>query len=314
VDDALSHVLLEHRNVGLRGLREAAYAFGLSLLHIRRLGADEFVSFVEKRHLDEESAPTVLGPEEFHALLDVLVPTLMEEATFSVSKHRGHGIEYVVQHPGIPNPASGKIPRKLRKAKKSVLYAEAADQVVQNQMWWLTRDLICAREMGMPLTLATSLQETILEQLQILRTGTPIALDLRLPVLDGIPPNEILRLRREEHEAFEKFRLAIKKAMSEPAQGGRSMLDIQQDIVDPELNALTQRLRTAERAFAKKAGYGVSLGVVTAVCGMAIGLVQILGAGVAAAIGAAVAAQGKLQDERREIQMSDMYFVWKATR
>jgi len=312
LDDALGHQLRQHRNSRRSILLECAYAFGSSLLALRSAGALDLVSFTEKQHLDEDRAEETFGPAEFHALRGELVPRLLEESTIWLKRERGHGSSYILEHRGIPNRTFNILPKAVRKSRTRERQRAAADDVAQRQLWWLHRDLTTARLFDAPITLATSLQAELLHSLRTLRGGVDLSLDVRLPILRGIPPAELIRLRRDEEPAFLKFRAALRAAMrldsTEPASGRQ----VQRDLIEPELANITQRLKTAESAFARKAGYGVTLGIATAACGLLLGPVALVTAGVGAAIAAAYTAESKLIDERRDAKLSDMYFVWRA--
>ena len=68
----------------------------------------------------------------------------------------------------------------------------------------------------------------------------------------------------------------------------------------------------AARAFARKATYGVTVGALVTGCGLISGIAALAAGGALATGASVVAAQAKYADDRRDIELSDMYFLVRA--
>jgi hypothetical protein len=148
---------------------------------------------------------------------------------------------------------------------------------------------------------------------------TDIALSLDLPVLNEISMRDFLKLREDERPYFEKFRTALKRAIRQelsstetaaPAQVARSVVE---DIVKPGLNDIECRMRSGRRALVKKTTLNVSVGATTVAIGMLDKMPLIIPLG-AAAIAASLTFANKHIDKRSTLEISDYYFLWRASR
>ena len=87
-----------------------------------------------------------------------------------------------------------------------------------------------------------------------------------------------------------------------------------QELVRPELDKIDHRLRAAKRTLARKTAVSIGIAVLATKCGLMLGL----GPGLADAAGVAAMAAGvggagaKYFDDKQGIELSDMYFLWKA--
>lgn len=89
---------------------------------------------------------------------------------------------------------------------------------------------------------------------------------------------------------------------------------IVQDVVRPELAKLEQRLKAAKRTLARKTAVSLALSVLAAKCGLLLGLGPVGGgtAGISAIAAGLGGAGAKYFDDKQVIELSDMYFLWKA--
>jgi hypothetical protein len=80
------------------------------------------------------------------------------------------------------------------------------------------------------------------------------------------------------------------------------------------VRAIRDRLKASERALNKKAATGLFLGSLATTCGLLIGAdtAVALEAGVTTAIAFTAAAASKHLDEKRDLELEDAYFLWKA--
>lgn len=84
-----------------------------------------------------------------------------------------------------------------------------------------------------------------------------VAFELALPVSSGIPVAALIKLRRTEGDCFERFKSALRTAISERVKTASSLTadryarEIKSDVIDPELRRIRATLR-ASRALAAR--------------------------------------------------------------
>jgi small-conductance mechanosensitive channel len=158
---------------------------------------------------------------------------------------------------------------------------------------------------------------------RLLRNATPptvadVAMRIRLPVIEGIPPKVLIRIREDERDHFDRFRtqlrLAIKERLTTIGSNNpaRIAAEIQKDMIDPELVAIRGRLTAAKRNVVKKSAVGVCMGALATTCGLlgSVTPATALLAGIAAGTAILGNAACNYLDERNEVGLNGMYFAW----
>jgi hypothetical protein len=184
----------------------------------------------------------------------------------------------------------------------------------------LTADVECSHQLSLPFGSVVKFYERMLVA-NAKPTVDDVLFKLDLPVLDGVPPKDLMKLRNDERDSFIEFRAALAVAAREcialsGSQNAHTIaMQLQADTIEPALSRIRNRLAATEGAFVKKAAFGSALGALTTVCGVLFRFPAPIAAsaGVAAVVTAANSALQKRADERREISLDDMYFLWKAT-
>jgi hypothetical protein len=182
---------------------------------------------------------------------------------------------------------------------------------------YMAADAFMATELSAPLAMAVPLHETVKKRLVSGTTVDDVALRLNLPVLHGISPQELVRLRQEEAESFERFRTALRAAIKErikAADAGSSEKvaeDIADDILTPAIMDIKQRLQIASRGMRRKSVANLAVGVATVVTGLRAGIPILLPAGIGVGLGIPTVHYAKYIDTASEVELSDMYFLWK---
>jgi hypothetical protein len=130
-----------------------------------------------------------------------------------------------------------------------------------------------------------------------------------------VSAGELIRVRREEALSFERFRESLRLAIQDrlktsqaaPAQLATEIVD---DVVNPALNDIQQRLNAAREILAKKSAISIGVGAISTTVGLIAGMPLLLPAGVAWAL---LPGQHymKYLEEKREIELSGMYFLWR---
>jgi hypothetical protein len=148
-----------------------------------------------------------------------------------------------------------------------------------------------------------------------------VAFNVSFPTLENVPINELISIRLENGDAFQDFRNAIAKAAREMCAISRgdsydSLADqIKSDIVNPEINRLNKRMKSAQESIAKKAVGTIALSAIGTLCAASLGIVPAAAAGAvlaASAIGNLNKDFSKFIDDKNDIKLSNMYFIWKA--
>jgi hypothetical protein len=143
------------------------------------------------------------------------------------------------------------------------------------------------------------------------------AFQLKLPVVHGIELKTLLKLRQDEKESFDRFRRALERAIADRLSTANAdnhaalAAEVQRDVVEPALAEIHQRLETAARVMTRKAAESLVVGTFSTLCGIYAN--PVFAAGLVPAINGLVNARHKYLDERREISLSEMFFLWRAT-
>ena len=84
-----------------------------------------------------------------------------------------------------------------------------------------------------------------------------------------------------------------------------------QEYINPELADIERRLGIARKKLTTKVGAGVALGGSTVTAGAIASIPLVLATGVAA-MATSLPQVYKYFEDRNEVQLSDLYFLWKA--
>ena len=297
------------------------------MLYIGEIGASDLLYFADKRlpcrtHLAQHAEEAGMG-----ALLadPPIVAQLRREASISVA-HVGRQWncgashwEYSINHDYLDHMATGTVhaPKKYSKSKVTAL---ALDDFVQTGLSFLFSDVDFARRSNSALGLGAPMHQELLEPQAALASPSvqEVAFDLRLPVAESVGSRHLLQLRRQEGSSFDVFRTALRKAMRERIsaigdQGNDSMTiaqEIADDILEPALNDIENKLVASRRLLDKTAGMSMGLGVLTTTIGLLSSTPITLGALVGAVV-AAPEIKGYFSS-RKELETSDFYFLWRA--
>jgi hypothetical protein len=139
--------------------------------------------------------------------------------------------------------------RKDRTPKDAEVFGGVFDEFAAN----LVGDVGAAREMRSPLAAAAAIHGDMLSRTP---TDPPIVQDalfnLRLPVASGLTTKNLIKLRQENWQYFDAFRLALKMAAREfilNAKDGMTSADvarqIERDIIEPGLIEIRRNLRSS---------------------------------------------------------------------
>jgi hypothetical protein len=288
-----------------------------ALVYLREIGAEPLLQFVEKRsaceqHFRQHAQEAGLG--------DVLAGSrewtqrLAEGGVVEDLREHDDHWHFRFNHPVLEHTAWGVARSSTHDATPTEL--EVAEAVFAMYTAHLTSDVLTARDLGIPLGAGVRLHEDVLQAHTSKIAPEKVAFDLRLPVFEELPIRDIVKLREDEWEYFERFRHALTVAIQERIDESDSSTDaadrVYLDVIEPSLMDLDRRLRSAERAFAGKVGASLAVGSLTTIVSLLIGAPLEIGLGLAGT--ASLRAGDKYIEDRRQIELSDMYFLWRLER
>jgi hypothetical protein len=231
------------------------------LLYIRNIGAEDLLVFVDKapkESVDWREQAREVGLAGSLKIAEDLVRQLTREAKIDFTAHEDH-LHYELRHPALRRRFIGTVPyRKPTVSAKR----RAADYAVGYCMTQLISDIRTARSMSLPLGIDYPIYERMLERAAKAQAPTEadVAFHLKLPVLDGVEPELLLKIRRDESEHFEAFRDSLRGAIRERLDGQKTgdpqkiAKEVKREIIDPALNDIERRLMEARKVLVSKLG------------------------------------------------------------
>ncbi len=290
------------------------------LLYLRKIGASEHVAFKRKvselcgLHFRKFAEVNNLGLDLLYddSFANRVVRELLSAGRFEISLRDDGRWHYEIYHPKLER-IGGVYSHSDPAVKPS--REEIAEHAFGYFCVGLISDVAAMRELGIPLLQVTD--GIFLSEPAHPVEDSIVALSLRLPVLANVSAREILRLKNDNWPEFERFRSALRVAIGEQIDraGTRSPEEIAravlQEYINPELADIERHLATAKKGLARKIGAGVALGGATVTAG-AIATVPLIVATGVAAVATSLPQVYKYFEDKREIEMSDLYFLWKA--
>ncbi|MER6938451.1 hypothetical protein ABTX24_02355 [Nocardioides sp. NPDC127514] len=286
-------------------------------LHIRSIGAEELFTFRRKAqlctdHMNQHAAEAGMPPTD--AAVDELTRELSKGFELSLRETRS-GLRYTFQHPLISTTTTGTLERRMPRSRIGPYIARVqAKRVVAGltRSVWLSRDVRGA--LGQ-----SALKEGKYYDLRGSsdRSVADVALTLRLPAIEGATVDQLLVLRRDEPEEFEVFRGALVRTIeerlkalpSEDAQHvGASVVD---DVLTPAVAALELRMKRSTRLLGARSAVAVTAGGILTTVGL-LTFAPLVVPGLVLASGGLVANYADFLKDRREIDLADLHFLWRA--
>jgi hypothetical protein len=329
VGDTLTHSVANHWDKS-RGPQFEKWLIGEMgfFCLLRQMGADRLIDFVTKRvdhrsdwreHVREtcsQFSPEIAIPDT-KQLIDIL----QTRARVRVDTSAGGETTFAVEHPDLEHTRwVTVIDADTAALSDAVLKRQLLERVAETYVKHLVYDQIYARFCKAPLAATMWAHHQLLTHNDDDQLASAI-FQLDLPVVDSVPIPLLLKIRKDEADAFERFRGRLRQAFRESLSERKNSKDlrkaavqIRRDIIDPELREIRVRLKKGTGALKKKSAIGMVLGGLATTCGLLAGAPGpvAVSAGVAVATAALATGSAKLVDERSEVTMSNMYFLWKA--
>ena len=298
-----------------------------NFLHVRKIGAETMLAYRQKPppctvHLQQHA--------EEHAVSGILEERSSWVRSFasgakikSLYQHEDHW-HYLVAPPVVDHVVVGIVRNGTRgkKPTKSQVYGSVFDRYAAN----LISDISAARAMRSPLGAAASIHEGLLSGNPASSPTVQDALfELDLPVVSGVSAENLIKIRQENWQYFDAFRLALQSAArdliansDDAASSADIARQIKNDVIEPELVRIRREMRISADILTKKSVVSLPVGALATTIGLldkfplaAMGAAAVVTAG---GIGSFILDYKNYVEGKRAVLMSDMYFLWNAQR
>ncbi len=289
------------------------------VLHIQQLGAGHLVCYYP---------PTRLSPrtqvlenhknDRWDEAWGDVEATLIAEGEFEFERV---GIGKFVVHcldPLLGVGVSCALELGHDKPDNDEMVRAAVHRMVHLHIRNLETDIVAAQGLKGTLGATVWSHEHVLSRLSKGADTTNVLFRISFPSLAHVPIKELMSLRLQEGDAFLAFRSALTKAVreivaSKPSSDAQTVAaEVVRDVIEPELTRLRQRLKTAQRALHRKSAISIGLAGISTLIGLQLGMNPFVAGGVGVLLSGPIGAASKYVDEKQTIEMSDMYFLWKA--
>jgi hypothetical protein len=291
-----------------------------TLLYIRSAGAEDMLIFRPKTHACAVHLPALAEMSGLDRLVDQRQEYVEHLRQAEKLLHGRAIFDGNIWKVSVMNPYTGMIVdvgfRLPKTASKKMIRQRAAEMIWHENADSLASDVLAARRCNAPLALTQDFQVELLEPNRARPSEGEVAFEMALPVLEHMPLAEIVRVREEEALQFDAFRKALRTAIKDrlatasdetATQLAREIAD---DVITPALNDISRRLDVAQTALSRKAAIHAVMGSAITTVGLLAGAPLVLTAGIGA-LGLALPVVDQYFDARKEVEMNDMYFLWR---
>ncbi|MEV6276252.1 hypothetical protein [Nocardia sp. NPDC051832] len=315
-------------NADYRLARRRVISHGRLLMHLRRIGALDSVVFRQKPDpcITHGSDGSVLEGAGLNRIMDdreSIVQVLADGKLHQVREECAFHLLYRYEHP-LVGIRTGVVEKPRAGATETQLKVSIAESIFGLFATYASADAASAAELSAPLAVASPILESILSSgsssrgVQSTGVAGSVAIEIGLPVLYGVSAADLLKIRQDEADSFERFRKALRTAINEAIDdpdrfvgSSAAAAVIVDETIVPALHDIDQRLSVAGKAMVKKSGANVTVGVALAIVGLISGIPLLLPAGIALGTGVPGVHMARYLDQKGEIELSDMYFLWK---
>ncbi|HJQ33348.1 MAG TPA: hypothetical protein VJ866_14270 [Pyrinomonadaceae bacterium] len=325
VDDSVSHNLIAHWDITVANPKSLLSDIEV-LLYLREVGAEDLLEFRQKPNIlgrGWRDRAIKAGLKSAVDCADKLIDRLAKESEIKIRPYSKGVSSFTFKHPRMEITYEGRLPLSgVRGKPTSKMRIAVARRMVETHFPYLTSDIQTSVSLGVPLGCANWFHGEILSSASEAISPATTAFSLDLPVLQGIPIQTLVQVRHDEYESFQRFRdslrLAIQERLKHEASGRVTEVgeQIRMDVIEPELRRIRDRLAAAEKALAKKSAVGIFMGALVTTCGILAGLpIPVsIAAGVGTASSTETGAVSKYLEEKQQVALSDMYFLWRAVK
>lgn len=287
------------------------------LQRARNIGLDKHLVFADKLcacrpHLLESAEE--IGTQELvdEEALDRLARQIGREGGVKIRPDGPNRWFGVVTHPNFKG-SSGHVFHQRVKPQRHEVARWLLDAWLHSAIY----DAATAQRLGAPLvSLAPSpVLDSATNPGKL--TVDDVAARIKIPSLEGLPLKDLIALRDQEHDHFEKYRAVLREAISETLE--KSETDspervaeiVWQNRVKPAVADINRKIAANNRSFSAKLAAAAAVGAISGAVGAVAGLPWLVGIGLVAA-GTPLPQYFKAREERQKIEVEDMYFLWKV--
>jgi hypothetical protein len=293
-----------------------------SSLYLRKIGAEDLTRHYSSYLLEKVELPH-LGGDSWEALWEELEDDFLKHPErFDIVNLGQNRYEVLYKDSRLDYWPSAQlnlksIPKSQRQEAVRVLLAS---NIVDRHRAAFVSDIHASRQLGGALGSTIWSHEWAMSKLQQNTDDGRIFFQMEFPSLQNIPVSDLISIRLEHRDSFIACRSALRKAIRELSSSKEFDRDdlanqVVRDVVMPEISAITTKLEAARRVLTKKSAIALTIAGVSTWCGvhLGLGMATSLGAGALAALGSGVKdAAYKYSEEKRDLEISDMSFLWKA--
>jgi hypothetical protein len=319
--DAIAEDLIVHKSCPDAEIQERLLPHFEAVLMVRELGAEALVEFLPRvpvcfKHWREHAREA--GIEDIYEKEKEFADGLLRETSIRLQR-TGDGVCCTMNNPDFSHTQWVDFRQEeIRDESEEQIKRDALKRITRKFLVHLTADTNAAKKYGGALGSTIPVFQKLLGNRG--RQVSNVAFEVQLPTLDGLSTAQLVEVRLEYQEAFDRFRKhlgsfledCIRRGVTQPAD---VQAKLKADLIDGELEELKLDLKRAQEALRRKSTYALSLGTLAATVGVTTGIVAPPVAYVVATTVLATSlspAVSKYVDEMVRIKSDDMYFLLQA--
>jgi len=228
----------------------------------------------------------------------------------------GEGL-YQYEHPALDISTLRRYPRascpELDEFAQDIAKGQAETYIAH-----AIRSAAIARKQSAALGHLVARSGVQLEEVAGRPTPQEVAFNLQLPVIQSLPINELLSFRAHEAAEFHAFRAALRMAIEErlkalpDANAEKVAESVYEDVLEPALISLDRKTSKAVDLLAKRSIATLAVGSVVTTVGL-LAFAPIVVPGIVIAAGGTLANYLEWVKDRKEVELSDLHFLWQLT-
>jgi hypothetical protein len=293
-----------------------------SSMYIRNLGAQSLTRYYSSDAVITSSSKLLKSRKPDGIWAELYNNFLQHPERFEVTNLGRDSYEISYSDPELRFEPLARLNLKSvpKSQRRNLLRSLLAEDMVNRHRSSFTTDILAAKQLG------GSLGSTIWSHQWALSKAAKrddiggIFFRMEFPSLQNVPVEDLVLIRLEHRDSFLACRTALRKAVNELSASistDRDALsdEVVRDVVSPEIARLSNKLDAARKVLGKKSAVALTIAGVSTWCGVhfGLGMAASLGAGALAAFGTGFKdAAFKYAEENRDLEISDMSFLWKA--
>jgi len=292
------------------------------VLHIQKLGALDLVYYYPRaKYLENNNNPIINEKQkcEWSKAWKDVEEIIVSQGIYQIEnlEQRQYKVEVIDPFLELKHILKFKLDRYERASEKR-LRQKVAHEILHHHMICLEEDIQIWRKLGSSFGSIIPSHEQVLTKICKMPDASEVLFHLYLPSFANVPISALIEMRAIERESFETFRNSLTKAANEIIaqkkvnDPSKLSSEVYADIIQPEIARLNKKLKVAQKTLAKKSAASITLIGLSTTCGL------LFGGPIGGVLGAVTSGAGlggvvlKYLDDKQTIELSDMYFLWKA--